>query len=214
MNILLIANLSGAPEQMSWIESQPADLIIVAGVARADREPNPSRSWVLRFLVAAGNLERGSGDAPEWVYALRHVRLAVNQSGGQKSIPVVFLPSPTLGCDDDWYAAAKKKCVDASAVREPWALVTVSPPGESGWPGGEEILTLSFSDVVRPAVAVHGFTRVLKPRRSERRRVWIESGEYDGPTPHHAWIIRESPAGPLTLRDCRGERDIHLDPLQ
>jgi hypothetical protein len=202
MNILLIANLPSAPEQMNWIESQPADLIIVAGVARADREPNPSRSWVLRFPVAAGNLEWCGGDAPEWVYALRHVRLAVNQSGGQKSIPVVFLPSPTLGFDDDWYAAAKKKCVDASAVREPWALVTVSPPEKLGWPDGEDILTLSFSDVIRPAVAVCGFTRVLKIRRSERRRVWIDSGANSGPIPHHAWIIRESPAGPLTLRDA------------
>ena len=156
MNILIIGNLPGTQEQMNWIESQPADLILIAGDARDDREANPSRSWVLRFPVAAGNLERGSGDASEWVYALRHVRLAVNQSGGQKSIPVVYLPCPTLGCDDDWYASAKKKCVDASAVREPWALVTVSPSEEAGWSGSEEILTLSFSDVIRPTVAVWG----------------------------------------------------------
>ena len=204
MNILLIGNLPGAPEQMSWIESQPADLILVAGDARADREPNPARSWVLRFPVAAGNLERGGGDAPEWLYELRHVRLTVNQSGGQKSIPVVFLPRPTTGCDNDWHASAKKKCVDAAAVREPWVLVTISPRAESGWSGSEEILTLSFSDVIRPTVAVCGFTRVLKPRHSERRRVWIDSGANCGPIPYHAWIIRESPAGPLTLRDGRG----------
>jgi hypothetical protein len=200
MNILLIGNLPSAPEQMSWIESQPADLIIVAGVARADREPNPSRSWVLRFPVADGNLERGDSESPNWLYELRHVRLAVNQSGGTKSIPVVVLPRPTSGCDD-WCAAAKKKCVDAADIWEPCALVTVSPPGESGWPGGEEILTLSFSDVIRPAVAVCRFTRVLN---TERRRVWIDSGANSGPIPHHAWIIREPPAGPLTLRDCRG----------
>jgi len=203
MKILLIGNLPGTQEQMNWIESQPADLILVAGDARADREPNPTQSWVLRFPVAAGNLERGDSELPNWLYELRHVRLAAKQPGGTKSIPVLFLPSPSHGKDDNWYAAAKKKCVDAAAIREPWVLLTVSPREESGWPASEDILTLSFSDVIRPTVAVWGFTRDLISRRSERRRVWIDSGANSGPIPHHAWIIRESPAGPLRLRDCR-----------
>lgn len=203
MNILLIGNLPGTQEQMKWIESQPADLILVAGDARADREPNPTRSWVLRFPVDAGNLERGYSELPNWLYELRHVRLAAKQPGGTKSIPVLFLPSPSHGKDDNWYAAAKKKCVDAAAIREPSVLVTVSSPEESGWPVSEEILILHLSDAVRSAISVCGVTRVVKSRQAEQRRVWIDSGANNGPIPHHAWIIRESPEGPLRLRDCR-----------
>ena len=197
MNILLIGNLPGTPEQMTWIASQPADLILVAG---ARDEGEPSRSWVLRLPVAAGNLERDGGEAPEWVHELRHVRLAVNQSGGKKSIPVVFLPAPSPGNDDGWHAAAKRKCVEAAAIREPWILVTVSPPEDSGWLGSEEILTLRLSDVIRPTVAVCGVTRAIKSRRSERRKIWIDSGANSGPVPHHAWITRKSATGPLRMR--------------
>ena len=200
MKILLVGTLPGTPVQMHWIKSQPADLIIVARDACDEGKPNSPRSCVLRFPVAAGNLERGGGESPNWLYELRHVRLSVNQSGGT-SIPVVMLPCPISGCDDDWCAAANRRCVDAGDIREPYVLVTVSAPEESGWPVSEEILILHLSDVVRPAISVFGVTRVIESRQTEQRRVWIDSSAYNGPIPHHAWITWESPTGPIKFRD-------------
>lgn len=189
---------------MSWIESQPADLIVVTGNARAAGEPEAARSWVLRLPGDTEKFGRSGGKCPEWFYELRHVRLIVNLRDRKSSIPIVVLPSPTPDQDEDWYVAAKKKCVDASDISEPWILITHSPPNELERPASEEILTLSLSDAVRPTVTVCGLTRIPQSPQSQRKEVRIETGENTGPIPHHAWIVRKSPTGPIRLRDSRG----------
>ncbi|MFZ4776660.1 MAG: hypothetical protein ACOYM3_14915 [Terrimicrobiaceae bacterium] len=204
MKILILGNRPQTPRQMSWIAIQRADLIFVAGEASDEGELNPRRSWVLRLPVAAGNLESGGGHAPEWIHELRHVRLAINQTGGKKSIPVVFLPSPSPSKDDEWYAAAKRNCLDAADFREPRVLITHYPLNEMERPTSEEILTLRLSDAVRPTITVCGVTRILKSQQSQQQEVRIDSGENDGPIPRHAWIFQDSPTGPIRFRDSRG----------
>lgn len=104
---------------------------------------------------------------------------------GTKSIPVVFLPWPSPGRDDEWFVAAKQKYVDVSDGKEPWILLTHSASEEAEWPDSAEVLTLNLSDVARPTIAVCGVTRAPK---SELRWLRIDAGACDGPVPSHAWI--------------------------
>ena len=185
MKILLIGTQPETPEQMKWIENQPADLIIFARGSCNGGEAKSSRSWVIRLPVAAGNLECFHGKSPEWLYELRHVRLAGSRSDGTKSIPVAFLPWPSPGRDDEWFVAAKQKYVDVSDGKEPWILLTHSASEEAEWPDSAEVLTLNLSDVGRPTLAVCGVTRAPK---SKLRWLRIDAEASDGPVPHHAWI--------------------------
>ena len=185
MKILILGTLPETSVQMKWIENQPADLIVLARGARHKGESESSRSWVLRLPVAAENLECFHGKSPEWLYELRHVRLAGSRSDGTKSIPVVFLPWPSPGRDDEWFVAAKQKYVDVSDDKEPWILLTHSTSKEAEWPDSAEILTLNLSDIARPSLAVCGVTRAPK---SELRWLWIDAKPCDGPIPCHAWI--------------------------
>ena len=184
MKILLLGTLPKTPEQTKWIENQPADLIIFARDTSDRGEPESSRSWVIRLPVAAGNLECLHGKSPEWLYELRHIRLAGSQSGGRKSIPVVLLPWPSPGRDDDWFVATKQKYVDVSDSKNPWILLTHSASEEAEWPDSSEILTLNLSDIARPRIAVGGVTRAPY---SESRWLRIDAAARDGPVPHHAW---------------------------
>ena len=185
MKILLLGTLPETSEQTKWIEKQPADLIIFARDSSHRGQPESSRSWVIRLPVVAGNLECLRGKSPEWLYELRHVRLAGSRSDGTKSIPVVFLPWPSPGRDDDWFVAAKQIFVDVSDSKEPWFLLTHSASEDAEWPASAEILTLNLSDIARPTIAVCGVTRAPK---SESRRLWIDAKPCDGPIPYHAWI--------------------------
>lgn len=185
MKILLLGTLPETPEQTEWIENQPANLIIFARDSSQIGEPKSSRSWVIRLPVAAGKLECHHGKSPEWRYELRHIRLAGRHSDMTKSTPVVFLPWPSPGRRDDWFAAAKQKYVDISDSKEPWFLLTHSASKDADWPDSTEILTLNLSDIARPRITIFGVTRAPK---SESRRLWLDVEACDGPVPHHIWI--------------------------
>ncbi|MFZ4776961.1 MAG: hypothetical protein ACOYM3_16450 [Terrimicrobiaceae bacterium] len=185
MKILLLGTLPETPEQMKWIENQPADLIVFARDPCNGGEVKSSRSWVLRLPVAAGNLECFNGKSPEWIYELRHVRLAGSRSDMTKSTPVVFLPWPSPSREDDWFAAAKQKYVDISDSKEPWFLLTHSASKDADCSDSTEILTLNLSDIARPRITICGITRAPK---SESRRLWLDVEACDGPVPHHVWI--------------------------
>jgi len=185
MKILILGALPETPEQTTWIENQPADLIIFVRDASHRGEPESSRSWVIRFSDAARKLEGTHGKPPQWLYELRHLRLARSLPDGKKSIPIVFLPWSSPGRDDDWNAAAKQHYVDISDSVNPWILVTHSASTVPQWPYGREILVLDLWGVDRPTITVSGVTRVPK---SESRWLWIDAKPCDGPVPCHAWI--------------------------
>jgi len=185
MKILLLGTLPETPEQTKWIENQTADLIIFARGSCHKGEAKLSRSWVIRLPVDEEFIECLHGKSHEWRYELRHIRLAGRHSDMTKSTPVVFLPWPSAGRKDDWFAAAKQKYVDVSDDKEPWILLTHSASEDAEWPDSAEVLTLNLSDIARPTIAICGVTRAPI---SESRRVWIDAQPCDGPVPHHAWV--------------------------
>ena len=191
MKILLLGTPPETTEHMEWIENQPADLIVFAQDSSNPEESESPRSWVIRFPEAAGKLEGTHGTPPQWLYELRHLRLAGSPPDVKKSIPVVFLPWPVPGRGDDWFAAAKQNFVDISDSVNPWILVTHSASTGPEWPCGRETMVLDLCGVERPRITVSGVTRAPKV---ESRWLRIAAGVCDGNVPQHAWIGSERTA--------------------